>query len=119
MPNPTENKEVNKSSGGRGFAGMGKEQQQEIASKGGRAAHESGHAHEFDSQEAAEAGRKGGESVSQDRQHMAEIGAEGGRASGGGGGQSGQGSGQQTEGSTRGGSSEQHARAGSQSHKND
>jgi uncharacterized protein len=44
----------------RGFAGMSEEKQREIASRGGRAAHESGHAHEFSSEEAREAGRKGG-----------------------------------------------------------
>ncbi|KFN50179.1 hypothetical protein P873_08040 [Arenimonas composti TR7-09 = DSM 18010] len=46
---------------GRGFAGMDPERQREIASEGGKAAHRSGNAHEFDSQEAREAGRKGGE----------------------------------------------------------
>jgi general stress protein YciG len=46
---------------GRGFAGMDDEQQREIASKGGKAAHESGNAHEFNSEEAREAGRKGGQ----------------------------------------------------------
>ncbi len=40
---------------------MDKEKQQEIASKGGKAAHESGNANEFSSEEAREAGRKGGE----------------------------------------------------------
>jgi uncharacterized protein len=44
----------------RGFAAMDEERQREIASKGGKAAHESGRAHEFDSEEAREAGRKGG-----------------------------------------------------------
>lgn len=44
----------------RGFAAMDEAKQREIASKGGRAAHEKGTAHEFNSQEAAEAGRKGG-----------------------------------------------------------
>jgi general stress protein YciG len=44
----------------RGFAGMDPQRQREIASMGGRAAHRSGHAHEFDSTEAAQAGRKGG-----------------------------------------------------------
>jgi uncharacterized protein len=44
----------------RGFASMDPERQREIASKGGKAAHESGNAHEFDSEEAREAGRKGG-----------------------------------------------------------
>ncbi|WP_133479713.1 KGG domain-containing protein [Cognatilysobacter segetis] len=46
---------------GRGFASMDREQQREIASEGGKAAHRSGHAHEFTSQEAREAGRKGGQ----------------------------------------------------------
>ena len=45
---------------GRGFAGMDPERQREIASAGGRAAHQSGNAHEFTSEEAREAGRKGG-----------------------------------------------------------
>lgn len=62
----------------RGFASMDEEKQREIASKGGRAAHEQGTAHEFNSEEAREAGRKGGESVSRDREHMAEIGRKGG-----------------------------------------
>ena len=44
----------------RGFAAMDAEKQREIASKGGRAAHERGTAHEFSSEEAREAGRKGG-----------------------------------------------------------
>jgi len=34
-----------------GFASMGEEQQKELASKGGRAAHQSVNAHEFDSDE--------------------------------------------------------------------
>jgi uncharacterized protein len=45
----------------RGFAGMDPAKQREIASKGGKAAHEKGTAHEFTSEEAREAGRKGGE----------------------------------------------------------
>jgi general stress protein YciG len=45
---------------GRGFASMDREKQREIASKGGRAAHVQGTAHEWDSNEAREAGRKGG-----------------------------------------------------------
>jgi len=64
----------------RGFASMDDQQQREIASKGGKAAHESGHAHEFNSNEAREAGRKGGKAVSKDREHMAEIGRKGGEA---------------------------------------
>jgi general stress protein YciG len=45
----------------RGFASMDRAKQKEIASKGGRAAHEKGTAHEFTPDEAREAGRKGGE----------------------------------------------------------
>jgi general stress protein YciG len=82
---------------GRGFAGMDPERQREIASEGGKAAHEGGKAHEFTSEEAREAGRKGGQ------------------ASGGGG----EGGSEGGEGNTRGGTSEQHAEAGRQSHKND
>jgi len=59
---------------------MDQARQREIARKGGRAAHERGTAHEFTSQEAAEAGRKGGKAVSRNRQHMAEIGRRGGKA---------------------------------------
>ncbi|MFB9991379.1 KGG domain-containing protein [Deinococcus oregonensis] len=80
---------------GRGFAGMDPEQRREMASQRGKAAHESGNAHEFTTEEAREAGRKGGE-------------ASGGNQ----GGQSG-------ENSQQGGSSEQHAEARRQSHKND
>jgi uncharacterized protein len=42
----------------RGFAAMDPQRQREIASLGGRAAHQSGHAHEFSSEEARAAGRK-------------------------------------------------------------
>jgi general stress protein YciG len=45
----------------RGFAAMDPKRQREIASEGGKAAHESGHAHEFTSEEARAAGRKGGQ----------------------------------------------------------
>lgn len=45
---------------GRGFASMDREKQREIASRGGRAAHEQGTAHEWNSDEARVAGRKGG-----------------------------------------------------------
>jgi uncharacterized protein len=64
----------------RGFASMNAEKQREIASKGGKAAHEKGTAHEFTPEEARQAGRKGGEAVSRDRHHMAEIGKKGGEA---------------------------------------
>ena len=72
-----------RSSGGRsnrGFASMDPQRQREIASKGGRAAHAKGTAHEWTSDEARNAGRKGGETVSRDRAHMAAIGREGGGA---------------------------------------
>ncbi len=45
----------------RGFASMSIEKQREIASKGGRAAHEKGTAHEWTPDEARAAGRKGGQ----------------------------------------------------------
>src|SRR5579864_9010705 len=64
----------------RGFASMDPERQREIASKGGRAAHAKGTAHEWTADEARSAGRKGGETVSRDREHMAAIGREGGGA---------------------------------------
>lgn len=67
MPNRNQDQGNHGSAGnkGRGFAGMDPAQQREIASVGGRAAHASGHAHEFTSEEAREAGRKGGEARSQ------------------------------------------------------
>lgn len=50
-----------KGTANRGFASMDSEKQRAIASKGGKAAHASGNAHEFTSEEAREAGRKGGQ----------------------------------------------------------
>ncbi|HEY1147212.1 MAG TPA: KGG domain-containing protein [Pseudoduganella sp.] len=101
----------NKQSGdtsNRGFASMDPQKQREIASEGGKAAHASGNAHEFTSEEARKAGsmshkndgnRQSGSSDSDNR------GSSGSRQSSGG--------------STRGGTPEQHAEAGRQSHKND
>jgi len=66
----------------RGFASMDLSKQREIASKGGKAAHAQGRAHEFTEDEARSAGRKGGEIVSRDREHMAAIGRAGGHARG-------------------------------------
>src|SRR6185295_11656877 len=66
----------------RGFASLDRSKPKEIASKGGKAAHAKGTAHEFDSGEAREAGRKGGLAVSQNRDHMAKIGRRGGEARG-------------------------------------
>jgi general stress protein YciG len=65
----------------RGFASMNPELQRKIAREGGRAAHQKGVAHEFNSDEAREAGRKGGEAVSANREHMSAIGKKGGEAS--------------------------------------
>lgn len=136
----------------RGFAAMDPERQREIAAEGGRASHASGHAHEWDSQEASEAGRRGGQAshggrsrgrdedegesengssggsrrgfAAMDPERQREIAAEGGRASHGGRGRDEES--EENEGSsrsrgrsssTRGGTSEQHAEAGRQSHK--
>jgi len=66
----------------RGFASMDRDKQKEIASKGGKAAHAQGRAHEFTADEARSAGRKGGEAVSKNREHMAQIGRAGGQARG-------------------------------------
>jgi general stress protein YciG len=46
---------------GRGFASMDPERQRQIASQGGKAAHEKGTAHEFTPEEARQAGSKGGD----------------------------------------------------------
>lgn len=45
----------------RGFAAMSPERQREIASQGGRAAHQQGVAHEWSADEARAAGKKGGQ----------------------------------------------------------
>jgi hypothetical protein len=52
----------------RGFASMSPEKKRAIASQGGKAAHAAGRAHSWTSEEAAEAGRKGG-SISRRRAH--------------------------------------------------
>ncbi len=62
---------------------MDSQKQKEIARKGGRAAHMKGTAHEFTSEEARAAGKKGGERVSEDRNHMSRIGRIGGKSSAG------------------------------------
>ena len=66
----------------RGFASMDPSRQRDIASKGGKAAHAKGTAHEWTADEARRAGRKGGEVVSRDRAHMEAIGRAGGEARG-------------------------------------
>ena len=54
----------------RGFASMDRQKQREIASKGGKAAHAKGTAHEWTSEEAREAGRKGGMASHRRRKEM-------------------------------------------------
>jgi general stress protein YciG len=90
-------------SGKRGFATMDEARQREIASEGGKAAHEKGTAHEFSTEEAREAGSKGGKAAHEkgtahefSTEEAREAGSKGGRAQ----------------------SSEQHAAAGRKSHKN-
>jgi general stress protein YciG len=78
----TTQNDYGRSKSNRGFASMDHGKQREIASKGGRAAHAQGRAHEFTADEARVAGRKGGEAVSRDRAHMAAIGRAGGQARG-------------------------------------
>ncbi len=71
----------------RGFASMDPQRQREIAAQGGRAAHQSGNAHQFTSEEARVAGAKGGRAAHQngnahefDSDEAREAGAKGGRA---------------------------------------
>ena len=59
---------------------MDRNKQREIASKGGKAAHQKGTAHEWTSEEAREAGRKGG-MASHRRKQQQQGGASGGGAS--------------------------------------
>jgi general stress protein YciG len=54
----------------RGFASMNREKQRLIASKGGKAAHAKGRAHEWTVEEAREAGRKGGSASHRQAQPM-------------------------------------------------
>jgi len=51
----------------RGFASMDQNKQRQIASQGGKAAHEKGTAHEFTPEEARVAGAKGGRSRAKSR----------------------------------------------------
>lgn len=64
----------------RGFAAMSLERRREIASKGGRRAHELGTAHQFTTEEARAAGKKGGVILAKNRAWLAEIGRRGGKA---------------------------------------
>lgn len=72
----------------RGFASMDPQRQREIASEGGRAAHEKGTAHEFTSEEAREAGRKGGMARSANRRNAMNQSSGSSHASGSSGGNS-------------------------------
>jgi len=58
----------------RGFASMDRSKQREIASKGGKAAHQKGTAHEWTSEEAREAGRKGGMASHRRKQEQSQTG---------------------------------------------
>jgi general stress protein YciG len=64
----------------RGFASMTREANAAISSRGGKAAHAAGTAHEWNRSEAVVAGRKGGLAVSAKSEYMAEIGRRGGLA---------------------------------------
>lgn len=64
------NQPISKGTSARGFASMDPVKQREIASRGGRAAHAKGTAHEFTPEEAREAGRKGGQSRALRNQRM-------------------------------------------------
>lgn len=64
----------------RGFAAMAPATHKAICSKGGRAAHKLGVAHEFSSAEASAAGRRGGKKIASVPGHMAEIGRRGAKA---------------------------------------
>jgi general stress protein YciG len=87
----------------RGFASMDPQRQREIASEGGRAAHASGNAHEFTPEEARRAGALSHKNDG--NRQSASGGNQGGNRQGGKG--------------VQGGTPEQHAAAGRQSHKND
>lgn len=56
-----ENEKQEQQKSRRGFAAMSPERQREIASQGGRAAHQQGVAHEWNADEARAAGKKGGQ----------------------------------------------------------
>ncbi len=66
-----------RSSSKRGFAAMDPERRRRCASLGGSVAHERGTGHEFSSDEARQAGSKGGKVVGEDRRYMSAIGKKG------------------------------------------
>lgn len=63
----TQNQQTKGNTSRRGFASMDIQKQREIASKGGKAAHLSGNAHQFTSEEARKAGSKGGQARNANR----------------------------------------------------
>ena len=65
--NKTNKTKEQKKGKGRGFASMSKEKQALIASRGGKAAHAKGTAHEWTSAEASVAGRLGGRARQSER----------------------------------------------------
>ncbi len=68
-PRPIEGGE-SKAKRPRGFAAMDRKLVSEIARKGGKAAHSAGTAHEFNSEEARVAGRKGGRATHAKRRQL-------------------------------------------------
>ncbi len=96
--------------GNRGFASMDPQRQREIASEGGRAAHASGNAHEFTSEEARRAG-----SMSHKNDGNRQSGAGGTQGSTTGGNTAGT----TVGGGTRGGTPDQSAQAGRQGKSDD
>ncbi|WP_197714674.1 KGG domain-containing protein [Nitrosomonas supralitoralis] len=98
----------------KGFASMDEDKQREISSKGGKAAHEQGTAHEFDSEEAREAGSKGGQHSSGNTQNASNSSSRLTQESS----NSDSDDDNNSSSSSSGGSSDDHARAGNQSHKN-
>lgn len=82
-PRPCAEPGFGKKKSRRGFASTisrDPEWHREIASKGGKRAHEMGVAHQFTEKERQAAGRKGGAIVAKDRAHMVKIGRKGGLA---------------------------------------
>jgi general stress protein YciG len=65
----------------RGFASFSGERVKELASKGGKEAHRLGRGHQWTTEQAREAGRKGGAAVAARKGHMSAIGRKGGAVS--------------------------------------
>jgi uncharacterized protein len=76
MPDKKQGGEVTDRTSKRGFAAMNPLRQRQIASEGGRAAHAQGTAHEFTSEEARQAGRRGGEASRAARVHRSSLSGE-------------------------------------------